>query len=163
MNQDVGQLLKCLNTHKHIYGQLLEIGEKKRLAIINNDVNLLEQYLKEEEKLIKQVEAVEGLRIKCTEAAGKRLGIKPPVTHKKIMEKDKEAEKEFGNIDKEMRKLFAKLKDLNSVNGALIQKRLDYIDSVKESFFDDKGNNYGSDGKGSEVKIQNMNLFDRMV
>lgn len=163
MNQDVTQLLKCLNTHKHLYGVLLDLGEKKRRAIISNDIKELEDVIAEEENIVKQVEAVEGLRIKCAQMAAKRLNIDGKITHEKIIERDCEARKEFGEIGKEIKTLLIRLKDLNSVNDALIQKRLGYIEDVKNAFFDKPGNNYGADGKDANVKIQNMNLFDRMV
>jgi flagellar biosynthesis/type III secretory pathway chaperone len=163
MNQDVTQLLKCLNTHKHLYGLLLESSEKKRRAIIENDVKTIEQLIGEEENLIKQIEAVEGLRIRCTEMAGKRLHIDGEVTHDKIMESDPEAKKEFGKIGVEIKTLLTRLKDLNSVNNALIHKRLGYIEDITNAFFDSQGNNYGADGKDNSIKIQNKNLFDRMV
>ncbi|MCH5185066.1 MAG: flagellar protein FlgN [Oscillospiraceae bacterium] len=163
MNKDVTQLLKCLNTHKHLYGILLEKCEEKRRVIIANDINKLEELLAEEQDLIKRIEAVEGLRIKYSQEAAARLGLKKDASHDEIMARDKEAAAAFGNVSTEIKALLTRLKDLNGVNNALIQKRLIYIEDIKSSFFDDRGSNYGSDGKDSGVKIQNLNLFDRMV
>lgn len=163
MMQDAEQLLKCLNTHKHLYSQLLDKCEKKRLAIISNNANDLEKILSEEEDLVKKINAVEGMRIKYTNIIAKRLGIKGDVTHEKLMDNDEEMKKEFGNIGAELKKLLNRLKDINDVNNLLIKKRLAYIEDIKSGFLEDFGNNYGADGKDSAQKIQNTNLFDRMV
>ncbi len=163
MKQDAQQLLRCLNTHKRLYELMLEKGEKKRRAVIENNIADLENILEEEKELIKQIEAVENLRIKSAQDMAKRLNIEGEITHDKLMERDSEAKKEFGDINVEIKTLLNRMKDLNGINGALLQKRLAYIEDVKSSFFDDPGNNYGADGKDKKSTIQNMNLFDRMV
>lgn len=163
MKQDAEQLLKCLNTHKYLYSQLLEKCEKKRLAIIANNVNELESILEEEAELVKKIEAVEGLRIKYTTAVAKRLGIKGDITHEKIAGSDAEIKDGFGGIVDELKSLIDRLRDINAVNNLLIQRRLAYIQDIKDGFLENVGSNYGADGKDSAKKVQNTNLFDRMV
>lgn len=163
MKKDSAELLKCLNTHKHLYSQLLDKCEKKRMAIIANNINDLESILTEEAELVKKIEAVEGLRIKYTAAIAARLGIKGNATHEQLAEYDEEIRNSFGDIAGQLRKLLDRIKDINAVNNMLIQKRLAYVRDIKDGFLEDSGNNYGADGKDSRRKIQNTNLFDRMV
>lgn len=163
MKKDSAELLKCLNTHKYLYSQLLDRCEKKRVAIIANNINDLESLLDEEAELVKKIEAVENLRIKYTAAIAKRLGIKDNITHEMLAQHDDEIKNGFGDIASELRKLLDRLKDINAVNNMLINKRLAYIRDIKDGFLENTGNNYGADGKDRKQKIQNTNLFDRMV
>lgn len=163
MKKDSAELLKCLNTHKYLYTQLLERCEKKRVAIIANNISELESILDEEAELVRKIEAVENLRIKYTADIAKRLGIKDNITHEKLAGCDDEIKNGFGDISSELKKLLERLKDINAVNNMLIQKRLAYIRDIKDGFLENSGNNYGADGKDSRQKIQNTNLFDRMV
>ncbi len=163
MKQDMAQLVKCLNTQKFLYGELLKLSEEKRQAIVKNDINALNEIVDKEKELIAQLSAIENFRLKCSEKINKDLGLSGDSTLADVIQKAEGTADVLEGLLKELSGVIKKLKGVNEVNNGLINMQLDYIDCVKGAFFTTGTNNYGNDGKNAQEQNQSVNLFDRMV
>lgn len=163
MEQNMQQLVKCLNTQKFLYDELLKLSEDKKQAIIKNKIDTLNEIVDKEKELIEQLNAIETFRIKCAEKVNKDLGLESNSTLTDVIAKAEGTADVLESLLKELSGVIGKLKDVNQLNTGLVNMQLDYIDCVKNAFFSTGTNNYGNDGKNTQDKQQNVNLFDRMV
>ena len=162
MKQDMEQLVKCLNTQKYLYGELLKLGEEKKQVIIDNNIDALNDIVEQEKTLITKLSAIETFRQKCAEKINKDLGLEQDSSLSQVIEKAEGTKDVLSGLLQELSGVITKLKRVNNLNSGLINMQLDYIDVVKSTFFNNSINNYGNDGKTSKEQ-QSINLFDRMV
>ncbi len=162
MKQDMEQLVKCLNTQKYLYSELLKLGEDKKKVIIENRIDELNEIVEQEKTIITKLSAIETFRQKCAERINKDLGLDTDSNLAAVIEKAEGTKDVLSGLLSELSDVIFKLKKVNNLNSGLINMQLDYIDVVKSSFFSNSINNYGNDGKSSKEQ-QSINLFDRMV
>lgn len=163
MKQNMEQLVKCLNTQKFLYRELLKLSEEKKQAIVKNKIDVLNEVVAKEKDLIAQLNAIEEFRIKCSEQVNKDLGLSSDSPLSEVIQKAEGTAGMLEGLLKELTGVIDKLKSTNKVNNELINMQLDYIDVIKSSFFSNGTNNYGNDGKTALEQQQSVNLFDRMV
>ncbi|MCX7714796.1 MAG: flagellar protein FlgN [Clostridia bacterium] len=162
MKQDMEQLIKCLNTQNYLYHEMLELSEKKRRAVVENDIDTLNFIVEQEKGIVEKLSAIEGLRIKCSERIGKQLGIEKNITLRQIIDKAEDTADVLSTLLKDLSETISSLKKLNGINSNLINMQLGYIENLKNAYFA-ADSSYGSDGKDKKEKTQSVNLFDRTV
>lgn len=125
-------LIQTMTTLNDIHESLLELGERKKQVLIRNDVEQLMQIVAKENKLIKQINELDGQRV---EAIGQYMIEKGYKPNPKVTVSD--LTKIVFNVDdkklllgkqKQLMGTIHKLKEVNYLNQQLIQHSLTFID-----------------------------------
>ena len=126
---NLGEIIACLQKQKSIYEELLSISRKKKQVLIDGKVEQLDNMVKHEGNLIIEIGHLENRREKAVEALAKELGCSSQeltisYVCSKVIDKRvgqvKSLADSIGSILKE-------LKEINDINGKLIEQSLDYI------------------------------------
>ena len=157
------ELIDTLNEQNNIYKSLLDVASKKKVAIIQNDVKTLQQFVKDENLLVGKNQRLEKKRIELFCDIATVLGKPLDITLKQIIEsiKDKEGEKELTQIRTKMLKTLPKLKAINDQNQELLQMSMDYIDfsiNLIRSSTEQRPTYY--DMLGNEINSSDTKMFD---
>ncbi|MFE5324117.1 flagellar protein FlgN [Paenibacillus sp. NPDC056579] len=125
-------LIQTMTTLNDIHESLLELGERKKQVLIRNDVEQLMQIVAKENKLIKQINELDGQRV---EAIGQYMIEKGYKPNPKVTVSD--LTKIVFNVDdkklllgkqKQLMGTIQKLREMNQLNQQLIEHSLAFIE-----------------------------------
>lgn len=122
----VPNMVDILNQIADLHDQMIELSNKKKAAIVQNDIHTLKIITLKETEFIKQVEALEKLRISETGTNSTLL---------EMMEKCHHVEDKviLRNARARLVQSIAVLKQLNEINQQLLQEALLFIDCTFNS------------------------------
>ncbi|SDE35192.1 FlgN protein [Paenibacillus sp. UNCCL117] len=125
-------ILGIMTELNHIHDTLLDMAEKKRHALVHNEVDRIMQIVTKENKLLRRLEEIDAERIEATGAFLMEKGYKPNprVTVSDLAKIIFTIEDKKELIDQQKR-LLAKIRDLrelNQLNQQLIEHSLSFID-----------------------------------
>ncbi|ULL19457.1 flagellar protein FlgN [Paenibacillus sp. H1-7] len=124
-------LIQTMTTLNDIHESLLELGERKKQVLIRNDVEQLMQIVAKENKLIKQINELDGQRV---EAIGQYMIEKGYKPNPKVTVSD--LTKIVFNVDdkklllgkqKQLLGTIQKLREMNQLNQQLIEESMKFI------------------------------------
>lgn len=155
------QLLEvALTAEVDLLGKVVELGERKRKTLTENDVVALQALLPEEEQLASELQAMEfQLTGVASQLAGK-LGVRS--LEEVITSPECPRSEELGRLFEQMVIRMAALQQLNQQNNLLIEQALHFIDyslKIIVSTPDDPA--YNADGKSRQQA--NPRLLDRKL
>ena len=155
-----GEELKELLEKELIALKKLEtIAFEKTDIIVNNQVEKLEELIKEEESLINEIGLLEVARIQLLDTWGVAVDI--PLSN--VIEKVLEYREELVHISNNMSEILEKLNIRNSLNNDLIRENLDWIDFNMNLIAGiEQPTSYGKDNKDN-LKAGGNSIFDRKV
>lgn len=126
------QLIDSLLLLDEYHRDMLVIGETKKTAIINNDVEKLIEVMNQESKVMKQIEKAEGERISACQAFLQEKGIKSQlnltITELIRLVFDPEEKKHLQQAQSRLSATLDQLKELNDLNQKLLEQSLNFID-----------------------------------
>lgn len=159
----IHELIDTLNEQNNIYESLLDVASKKKVAIIENNIPTLQQFIKDENLLIGRNQRLEKKRLELFCDIATVLGKPLNITLKQIIEaiKDKEGEKELIQIREKMLQTLPKLKSINDQNQELLQMSMDFVDfsiNVIRSSTEQRPTYY--DMLGNEINSSDTKMFD---
>lgn len=128
----IPQLISILHQLKDLHGKLLESGEQKKQAIVDNDVKLLNQLVTNEGKWIKQVAECERERISVIKQFLVAKGYKPSsrITVAELAKLifNAEEKKEMLMVQQQLLKVLHEVKQINDSNQQLLKQSLQFIE-----------------------------------
>lgn len=163
MEKDIKIIAKSLNNLKKLYEDIAILSERKKEAIIKNDVSTLNIIVEQEKEIIAQISDIEEIRQKCSARIGNELGIGYKITLRQIIDNITVNKEELMELLDELNGILDRVSKINNINSNLIKVQLNYIECFKSAFLDDSGAGYNMDGSENLDKTQSINLFDRMV
>ncbi|MFD0696234.1 flagellar protein FlgN [Paenibacillus sp. GCM10027628] len=144
---------------------LLELGERKKQAIIQNKVDILNQIVNKENKYLVLVTELEQMRLQETGSYLIARGYhpNPQITVSQLVKLIFKAEDKMSLQDAQenLSKTLLKLRELNTLNKQLIEDSLNYIDFSLDLFlgrFDDEP--IYSKPTEAQQSITKLNIFD---
>lgn len=157
------ELLDTLKEQNNIYQSLLDIASKKKVSIIENDINSLQSFVKEENVYVGRNQRLEKKRIELFKDIAMVLGKNKELSLKEIIEcmKGQDGEKELIEIREQMLDILPKLKSLNNQNQELIQMSIDYVDfSINMIRSTNANSPTYYDLSGNEINSMDKKMFD---
>lgn len=128
----IPQLIDILGQMTAVHQLLLESGEEKKQAIINNDVKQVNQLVMSESKLVKQVADLEQQRIVLCEqflvAKGYRPSLRITVAELSRLIFNAEEKQSLLEAQQRLVEVIGQLKQLNDSNQLLLQQSLQFIE-----------------------------------
>lgn len=168
LDRHAQNIIGALKKEHDYYKDLLELSKTKKDMIIEGKVSELDKIVKLENNMIFDIGRLEKIREQETEMISTLLGITKneaivSVLTKKLKPK---LSKELLEVQNQLTDTLVELKDLNELNGKLIEQSLEYIDysvnvitssnQAVESLYEDLNNN----GKNTDNKKR---IFDTKV
>lgn len=125
------KLIENLRQIQQMYAELVDIGEQKKDAIVQNRLNDMSQLVARESKLLKQLAALEQERIHAVSAYQTELGISPnagsslaALIRMTVKSEDKQR---LDQYRKAILQLADNLKKINETNQMLVRHALDFV------------------------------------
>lgn len=126
----IKELIDTLEEQANIYQALLEIASKKKVSIIENNIDELQAFVKDENVLVGRNQRLEKKRIEFFKDISMVLGKNEDISLKEIIDniKGQDGEKELISIREKMLVVLPKLKSINDQNQELLKMSIDYVD-----------------------------------
>ncbi len=159
----IKELIETLTEQNNIYQSLLDVASKKKVAIIENKIPNLQEFVKEENILIGRNQRLDKKRIEIFKDISMVLGKNGELSLKDIIScmKGQEGEKELTAIRENMLEILPKLKSLNDQNQELLTISMDYVDFSINMIRASGGNSPTYyDSLGNEINTLDKKMFD---
>lgn len=126
----IKELIDTLEEQANIYQSLLEIASKKKVSIIENNIDALQAFVKDENVLVGRNQRLEKKRIEFFKDISMVLGKNEDISLKEIIDniKGQDGEKELILLREKMLGVLPKLKSINDQNQELLKMSIDYVD-----------------------------------
>jgi flagellar biosynthesis/type III secretory pathway chaperone len=128
----VQDIVDVLNQMADLHDQMIELSEKKKEAIVRNDMKALNQIVLKEAEFIKLNEALEQRRVSAVNRYwfSKGYGPKSDITLSEMIKMVVRIEDkmELQNAQARLEQSIGTLKQLNEINQQLLQESLSYLD-----------------------------------
>lgn len=162
---DIKQLISILQGETQVYDQMLELCREETKTLIAGNVARLDEIVKIQTNLIKQVGIYEMQRVECVSRIADELHLEADkITVSTLTEKlDEHDASALKLIEKHLSAVLAEFKDLNEMNSQLIRNSIDFIDYTLGLLLDVAEEiNYDAEGKTHKVQI-NPAMLDQKV
>lgn len=123
-------LMRNLHSLVDAHQALVHIADRKKESVINNDLDTITSLLKEESRLVKEIERLEEERNSLVKTYAESIGIKAEgmtlsqlISHVPSVSQ----REELGNIATRLQQIITELKRKNELNTKLIQDALHYV------------------------------------
>lgn len=159
----IKELIETLTEQNNIYQSLLDVASKKKVAIIENKIPNLQDFVKDENVLIGRNQRLDKKRIEIFKDISMVLGKNDELSLKDIIScmKGQEGEKELIAIREDMLEILPKLKSLNDQNQELLTISMDYVDFSINMIRASGGNSPTYyDSLGNEINTLDKKMFD---
>lgn len=158
----IQELTEVLNEQNIVYQKLLDIAAKKKVAIIENDIQKIQGFVDEENGIVGRGLKLEKKRTELFVDMADVLN-KPNITISQIIDavKGQDGEKELNLAKEKAADLLPKLKNINEQNQELIKISLEYLDfSVNALRSETLGVPSYFDSSGNEINLSDKKMFD---
>ncbi len=162
MSDALDKLTRVLSHETELHESLLKVAEDKRSAIIEGDLDLMEESLQQEQVFIAEVEKAEVERIRITAAVQAELGLtEEPVKLARIIEVAPDPQAGgLQTVHRELTEVVTRLRYRTRQNAELMKASMEHVEgflrAVAEACASQVG--YGSDGLKRNTSVS---LLDR--
>lgn len=157
------ELVNTINSQNEIYEQLVDIGLKKKVSIIENNLKHLQELISKENELVGKNSRLDRKREQIFKDIAFVLNKPLPITLLQIIDliKGQPDELTLKNSREKSIELLEKLKKINDHNKDLIQVSLEQIDFSMNFIRGSMSNTpYYYDSAGNEINLGDKKLFD---
>lgn len=156
----IDELITILDEQNKIYETLLDIASKKKVAIIENNIPMLQEIVSEENTIVGRNLRLDKKRVEIFNDMSIVLN-KKDLTLSHIIEtvKGQEDEKELIKLKERAKDLLPKLKTINDQNQELLQMAMDYVEYSMNLLRATNAPAY-YDSMGNEINLSNRKMFD---
>ena len=166
MNELLDRLIQNMMQEREIYKELLEISERKKQVIVDNEIKELEKIVQIEQESIVQIGRLENDRQEIIDAIAAEKKVPPEtITISTLISWAPEGmARRLDSIKQEFEDIIKKQKDLNRINEKLLKINLEYVDFAINFLAGSQSSAsvYGEKGQAAKVQ-QSRNLFDKKV
>lgn len=167
VDKEVNAIIDILKKEHDCYKDMLELSKSKKKVIIEGKVAELDKMVKLEQNMIVTIGQLERNREEAAARLGNVLGISSAQLTISEMMKVLQPELKAGleDVQEKLRKTLSELKDVNDVNGQLLEQSLEYIDysiNLISGTGMETGSLYEDMGKNRN-KQSKKNIFDTKV
>ncbi len=158
----ITELIDTLKNQNEIYKSLLDSASRKKVFIVENNIEKLQELVKQENLLVGRNQRLEKKRIELFSDIAMVLGKNvTDITLKQFIDtiKGQEGEKELIELREEMLEVLPKLKTLNDQNQELLQMSIDYVDFSMNLIRSNSAPTY-YDMSGNEINATDRKMFD---
>ncbi|MDK2903478.1 MAG: hypothetical protein PWQ93_1397 [Clostridiales bacterium] len=162
---DIKQLVSILQGETEIYDQMLELCREETKVLVAGNVKRLDEIVKIQTDLIKQVGIYEMQRVECVNCIADELHLESDkITVSTLAERlDDHESLELKSIQEHLSAVLAEFRDLNEMNSQLIKNSIDFIDYTLGLLLDVAEEiNYDAEGKTHKTQI-NPAILDQKV
>lgn len=159
----MNELTDILEQEFDIYAKYLKLAEKKKEALIKNNIDILPKITDIERKLSSKILQLENTR----KGILRKEGFDNNIKIGEVLNKIRETEREDVNVDsleamaKKLKTILSDCKKFNDNNMALIRQSSNYINHMIKVFTKaDKSSESATYKKDSGGKIENIRLAD---
>lgn len=128
----VNQLVESLGELRNLYGQLYELGLRKKELLIKDQLDELTGIINKETRLLKQLAESDNARVRAIAALqrekGQRVNTQATLAQVSALLADPEERRALNEASQRLSETVAKLKELNALNQQLIQQSIDFIE-----------------------------------
>jgi len=166
MNELLDRLLENLVQEKEIYKGLLEISERKKQVIVDNNIKELEKIVQMERRFIIDISRLEDERLEIIDAiaAEKKVPSENITISTLISWAPEGMARRLEAIRQELKDIIEKQKDLNRLNEKLLKINLEYVNFAVNFLVGSSSSSSVYEEKGQATKMkQSRNLFDKKV
>ena len=159
----IRELIDTLEQQNNIYTSLLDVGAKKKVSIVDNNISMLQQFVREENVLIGKNQRLEKKRLEIFNDIAVVLGKNKEISLKDVIEmiNGQDGEKELTELREKMLDVLPKLKTINDQNQELLKMSIDYVDFSINSMRDiSNGAPAYYDLAGNEINSSDKKMFD---
>lgn len=146
--------------------KLLDIGQRKKTVLVNNQVNELAMFVNQESKLLKQVAETEAVWQKAIVTFLQSSGIMPDpsftVTDIIKLVYNVEDRRALTDAHQALMKTIGRLKDSNALNQELIEQSLAFINHSMDLYMGDPGQDvtYQNPTQAMTMHSDKRRMFD---
>ncbi|MFZ3171732.1 MAG: flagellar protein FlgN [Carboxydocellales bacterium] len=129
-NQMILELISILDKQRELYRKLLEIAKNKQPTLIKGDLDAIEKFTEQEEKIVVQVGKLEEQRSRVHQALANHFHV--PEAEFTLSELASrvgiEVSEKLSQVGDGLKNVLNELKDVNCLNSELIKQSLDFIE-----------------------------------
>ncbi len=165
MSEFVDKLIMALEKEEEIYTEILDLSLKKKKAIIDGNIKLIEEIVNSEKALAISLVKLDNIRIRIVNEILKENNIDSVENITELSEYiDENSKREILNLKSKLNTVIKKVKDENELNNDLVKQQLDYINFNVDLMTNINlgSNNYGRKAT-DDVKRGRKNLFDAKI
>lgn len=160
MSEDLQNLNDNLREQTSLYNKLLSLEEKKKDALIKNNIQEIELITAQEEVFILHVNRLEKERLMWAEQIGRELG-KPPeeltlaeiVDHYPLLSK----------VSLDLDQIVVKLKEVNEINSQLLQQAMKIVNFTFGMLTHQQDNTYTHPDRKAREGNGKRHLLDQSI
>ncbi|MFC5528966.1 flagellar protein FlgN [Cohnella yongneupensis] len=163
---DIRELCEALETMVLQHDQLIVLAERKKEALIGNDINVLNEVVNKESRLVKLVAEAENRRQKAVVVLLSTMGLRPQSGYKLAdlirMVTNAEDKLKLTELAERLSLKLGRLKNLGHINSRLTQQAIDFNDfslSLLTGVYDDQDYVYKKPSDTTQGKL-NLKMFD---
>lgn len=162
MTKSIDQLIMALTKEINLYRDYLEIAAKKKDIIIKGHVKELESITNIEQNMILNMGKIDHIRTSIIGNLLMELGIESVENLSELAHYLPENyQTEVLQLKDQLEEILQEIKNINELNGSLIEQSLDYIDFNMNLMLslENHGSTYESNANEKDLKKKN-NVFD---
>lgn len=163
---DISELCEALETMVVQNDQLIVLAERKREALIGNDIDQLNEVVNKESRLVKMVADTENRRQKAVVILLSTMGLTPLSGYKLAdlirMVTNAEDKLKLTELAERLTDAIGRLKELGLINSRLTQQAIEFNDfslSLLTGAYDDQDYVYRKPTDNAQGKL-NLKMFD---
>lgn len=157
MSEALENLNDNLREQAEVYNKLLTLEEKKKNALIKNNIQEIELLTAQEEVLIIQVNHLEKERLMWAEQIGRELGAPPEnLTLAELVQHFPG----LGEVSLELDKTVLRLKEIHEINSQLIHQAMKIVDYTVGLLTHQVSNTYTPLGQKEKDENKKRQLLD---
>lgn len=164
MNKVIEELCNVLQSELDVYKSELNIAERKKKQVIDNNLTEMKKINNEEQNVFYKIVDLEDKRKKITKIIAESLNVNSQdLTISEIINLsnenmliDSKLLLELSNLKQELSDLINEIKKANDLNKKLIDSSLEYIDfSINLMMGSTNQSIYGNNGQYDDIKVAN--------
>lgn len=159
-------LVENLQSLIEVHQALVEMAERKKESVINDDLETLSSLVKEESKLVKEIERLEEERISLVKTYAESIGLKgDDITLSQLVSHIPNASDrdKIHHAATRLHQLITELKAKNELNNKLIEDALQYVNQ-SILLMTDPEDDFTYQGTGASARhaslVTNRSFFD---
>ena len=166
MTEQIEGLLRILGRQLLKYKELLEVARGLQNALIDNDIDAFEDFLKKEHLLLSEVGKLEEERLSILQDLASRFSISPRelTISQLVLLVGQEYKAPLTEFQETMTRVINVLKEVNASNADLLQHAMEYI-SFSFNILTGLSNqyNYSESGEEKDFNPKRAKIFDRKI